>query len=401
MSAPFAYRAVDAAGRRVRGTEAAISSSVLIQALEARGLVVLDLAEAKTAAGKALNLGFANKREVLEITRALAALLPAGMPLSRALSAAGNLATGEVRSALETIRGEVERGRSLADSLAQHPRLFPPLYVGLVRAGERSGTLDSAFARLSFQLEHDEALRARLISVSIYPLILSLAGGAAILVLLFLVVPRFAALLQGTGMTLPRTTTALLAFSAALGTYWPALLGFAIAALLFAFWSRGIEDGRRALGRMLLRLPLLRPFRQYSLGARFARLVSTLLGGGAPLLVALDDTIESIGDPLARDETSRSRDRIREGASLSRTLTESALFPPLLPQLVAVGEESGRLGDFLVKAAEILEERTERALQRVVAALEPAMIVVFGGIVGFVALSLLQAVYSVNAGSLR
>jgi type II secretory pathway component PulF len=401
VSAPFAYRAVDPSGRRVRGTEAANSSAALTQSLEARGLVVLELAEAEAASSRGVNLGFANKREVLEVTRALAALLPAGMPLSRALSAAGNLATGEVRSALESIRKDVERGRSLADALAQHPRLFPPLYTGLVRAGERSGTLDSAFARLSYQLEHDEALRARLISVSIYPLILCLAGGAAILVLLFLVVPRFAALLRDTGMTLPKTTTALLGFSAALTTYWPVLLVLGAGALVVGFWSRGTEEGRRALGRILLRVPLLRPFRQYALGARFARLVSTLLGGGAPLLVALDDTIESIGDPLARDETSRIRDRIREGASLSRTLSESALFPALLPQLVTVGEESGRLADFLVKAAEILEERTERALQRVVAALEPAMIVVFGGIVGFVALSLLQAVYSVNSGALR
>ncbi len=401
MAAPFAYRAVDSSGRRVRGTEPASSSAALTQSLEARGLVVLELEETSETPGRGLGLGFANKREVLEITRALAALLPAGMPLSRALDAASKLATGEVRSSLETIRGEVERGRSLADALAQHPRLFPPLYIGLVRAGERSGTLDSAFAQLALQLEHDEALRARLLSVSIYPVILCLAGGAAILVLLFFVVPRFAALLQDTGMTLPRTTTALLAFSAALRTYWPVLLALVIATVLLGFWSRGTEDGRRAFGRLLLRIPLLGSFRQYALGARFARLVSTLLGGGAPLLVALDDTIESIGEPLARDETARIRDRIREGASLSRTLTESSLFPALLPQLAAVGEESGRLADFLVKAAEILEERTERALQRVVAALEPAMIVVFGGIVGFVALSLLQAIYSVNAGALR
>jgi type II secretory pathway component PulF len=401
VAAPFAYRAVDAAGRRVRGTEAATSPAALAQSLEARGLVVLELEESAADAGPGLSFGFTRKREVLEVTRALSALLPAGMPLSRALSAAGNLATGEVRSALDSIRGEVERGRSLADSLAQHPRFFPPLYVGLVRAGERSGTLDSAFARLSAQLEHDAALRARLLSVSIYPLILCLAGGAAILVLLFLVVPRFAALLQDTGMTLPKSTTALLAFSSALRTYWLTLLVLAIGTVVLGCWSRGTDDGRRAFGRFLLRIPLLRSFRQYELGARFARLVSTLLGGGAPLLVALDDTIDSIGEPLAQDETTRIRDRIREGASLSRTLTESELFPALLPQLVAVGEESGRLGDFLVKAAEILEERTERALQRVVAALEPAMILVFGGIVGFVALSLLQAVYSVNAGAVR
>jgi type II secretory pathway component PulF len=395
------YRAVDSTGRRVRGTEPATSSIALSQALESRGFVVLEVQEAQESGKQGFSLGLARKREVLEVTRALAALLPAGMPLASALDAASHLATGEVRTALEAVRGEVERGRALAESLAQHPALFPPLYVGLIRAGERSGTLDAAFLRLSTQLEHDSALRARLLSVSIYPIVLGLAGGAAIMVLLFFVIPRFAALLQDTGIALPRTTALLLALSAAIRSHWPVLLTLMAGAVALLVWSRTSEAGRRASGLLLLRVPLLRSFRQHALGARFARLVSTLLGGGAPLLTALDDTIESIGEPLAREETARIRDRVREGGSLSATLAESTLFPPLLPQLVSVGEESGRLPEFLTKAADILEERTERALARIVAAIEPAMIVVFGGIVGFVALSLLQAIYSVNAGALR
>jgi type II secretory pathway component PulF len=146
---------------------------------------------------------------------------------------------------------------------------------------------------------------------------------------------------------------------------------------------------------------MVRGFRQYVLASRFARLVGTLLSGGAPLLSALDDTLECVGDPVARDETVRIRGRVREGVPLNRAIAEGGFFPPLLAQLVAVGEESGQLQNFLLKAAEILEEKTERLLQRLVALVEPVMIIVFGGLVGFVALSLLQAIYSVNAGSFR
>ena len=130
-------------------------------------------------------------------------------------------------------------------------------------------------------------------------------------------------------------------------------------------------------------------------------MTGVLLGGGAPLLTALDDTVESIGDPIAREDVVRIRTSVREGASLRQAISDGALFPPLLAQLVAVGEESGRLREFLLKAADIFEDRTERSTQRLATLAEPAMIVVFGIIVAFVALSLLQAIYGINAGSFR
>jgi type II secretory pathway component PulF len=401
MSSTFAYRAVDAAGRRLHGVEAASNASALAQSLEDRGLVVVDLEQAETSAAQSGGIRFGQKREVLEVTRALAALLPAGLPIARALTAATHVTSGPTRAAIEAVRTRVERGESLADSLAEHPGLFSPLAVGMVRAGERSGNLDSAFGRLSQQLERDEQLRARLLSISIYPLLLGLAGGASVLVLLLFVIPRFATLLTDTGIALPRSTALLLAVSGAMREYWPVLLVTAACLTLLFVWSRTNEDGRRVSGKLALSLPLIRSYRQHALGARFARLTSVLLVGGAPLLSALDDAVESIGDPNGRDEIGRIRDRVREGRSLHQAVSEGKLFPDLLLQLIAVGEESGRLTDFLSKAADILEERTERVLQRVVTAAEPAMIIVFGGIVGFVALSLLQAIYSVNAGAIR
>ncbi len=396
----FAYEAVDRTGRRERGKSTAESAGALSKALEGRGLFVLEVAEAAAGAGTTWWRP-GRKREVLEFTRAMSALLPVGMPLARALGAATGVASGDVAEAILDVKSRVERGVPLADALAEHRALFDPLYVGIVRAGERSGDLDAAFARLAEQIERAEQLRSRIISAAIYPLLLAAAGTIAVGVLIFFVLPRFVTLLEGSGATLPATTRALLSITTVVRTGWPAfaLIPF-VGAAVYA-WVRNTEEGRRAWASFLLALPVVRTLRQYAISARFARLLGVLLAGGAPLLPALDDTMASIGDPIAKDEIGRVRAMIREGSTMRAAVAESTLFAPLLAQLIGVGEDAGDLRTFLVKSADIFEERTERATQRVSALAEPAMIVIFGAIVAFVALSLLQAIYGINAGSFR
>jgi len=396
----FTYQAVATSGQRVRGREEAPSAAALTEALEGRGLVVVDVAEGGAEPG-APGFGFGRQQAVLEVTRAVAALLGAGLPLARALGAATHVASGEVVGAIQAVRARVERGESLAAALAEHPALFPPLYVGLVRAGELSGDLAGAFARLTAQLERDAQLRARLLSLSVYPLVLAAAGTIALAVLVLFVLPRFAELLLDTGAALPRSTAFVLGASRLARRFWP-LLAVAVAAIpLVVVWLRRTEDGRRAAAGLLLKLPLVRDLRRQALAARFSRLVGVLLEGGAPLLSALEGAAASVGDPLARDEVERIRARVREGSALHRAVADGGFFPTLFPQLVAVGEEAGRLHDFLLKAAEIFEERTERGVQRLVTLVEPALIVGLGLIVALVALSVLQAIYGINAGTFR
>jgi len=398
----FAYQVVDSVGKRTRGEAQAASPGALARSLEERGLLVLEVAESGAGAG-AGKAGFriGRRREVLEFTRAMAALLPVGMPLAQALQAASGVASGDVRGAVLDVRSRVERGDTLSTALATHSRLFSPLYVGLVRAGEKSGDVDTSFGRLAQHLEREEQLRGKVLSAAIYPLLLACAGTIAVTVLLFFVLPRFVTLLEGSGATLPRSTSIMLAVSSGLHRAWPVLLLIPFAIAAFLAWVRNTTEGRRVASQLLLGIPGVRSLRQYALAARFARLVGVLLGGGAPLLAALDDTIESIGDPLARDDTARIRTRVREGSSLRAAVGESTLFPPLLAQLIGVGEDAGQLRIFLDKAADIFEERTERATQRLATLAEPAMIVVFGAIVAFVALSLLQAIYGINANSFK
>lgn len=396
----YAYEAVTTTGKKSRGREEASSTGALTQSLEARGLFVLNISEA-TGSAETPKFRFGRKREVLEATRALATLLPVGMPLSQALNAATGVTSGDVKAAMQDVRTHVERGDTLSTALARHPGLFPPIYIGLVRAGERSGDVDTTFARLAEQLEREEAIRGKVLSAAIYPILLAVAGTVAVSVLMLFVLPRFVGLLEGSGAKLPASTTLLLNVSAFLRRVWPVFLAVPVAITAFSTWVRTSEKGARFWSRALLAIPLVNTLRKYALAARLARLLAVLLGGGAPLLVALDDTIDSIDDPIARDDVKQIRARVREGTSLRQAVAESPLYPVLLPQLIGVGEDAGQLRAFLHKAAEIFEERTERATQRLATLAEPVMIVVFGLIVAFVAMSLLQAIYGINAGSFR
>lgn len=395
----YAYQAIDRQGQRLKGRLPGSSPEAVIRDLEGRGLLALKVREARESGNGGAGLGLGRRRAVLEYTRAVASLLPAGMPLSRALAAATSQAPESIRAALESVRSKVERGEGLAESLAEHPRLFSSLYVGLVRAGEKSGSLDNSFQRLTEHLERDSELRSKLVSMSIYPALLGLVGIAAILVLVLFVLPRFSDLLLSSGAALPATTAAVVGVAMAVQQEWWILaLAPPLIAIVLA-WLRTTDQGRRVGARVLIRVPLIGSWRRQHLGASFARMVGELLAGGAPLLLALEDARDCMTDSVAQAETDRIRTRVREGSSLHSAIAEGGLFPPILTQLVALGEDAGRLADFLLKAADLLERKTERALERMVALVEPAMIVGFGGIVAVVALALLQAIYGVNAGS--
>jgi type II secretory pathway component PulF len=395
----FAYRAIDQAGRRSRGRIEAASPALVTRELDQRGLIALDVQESAAAAGGS-SLGFGRNRAVLEFTRAIAALLPAGMPLSKALRAAVQTSPEAARAIFDTVRARVERGDELAAALSEHPRVFTPFYIGIVRAGEKSGELDGAFTRLVTHLERQDELNSKLLSMSIYPVLLAVVGLAAVALLVMFVLPRFAELLLSSGAALPRMTALMFGLATSARTHWRLLLLVPIAFVLFLTWLRTTSAGRVAGANLLVHLPLVGAWRRQALAAQFARMVGELLAGGAPLLAALGDTRDCMSDPVARAETERIRNRVREGATLHGSIAEGAL-PEVLAQLVALGEEAGKLSDFLLKAADLLERRTEQSVERMVALAEPVMIVSFGGLVAIVALALLQAIYGVNAGSFR
>ncbi|MEP6622286.1 MAG: type II secretion system F family protein [bacterium] len=393
------YRALTQAGVRVAGAVEASTPEAATSELRARGLIVLDvITPGTTTGGLASRIG---SSDLAEFTRALAALLPAGLPLARALSVARDIAPNVMRTALADVQARVERGSTFADALAAHPSAFPASYVGLVRAGERAGSLADSVSRLADAIESEQQFRSKLVTAAIYPTLLAVVGGAAILVLLLIVIPRFGALFAASGSAIPTSTAFVLAASTALQSHAIAVGSLVFALLALLLWLFTAREAAEARSRLLLALPLVSGFYREVLAARVARVMSILLGGGATFVIALDDAARSIDDPSARREVLRIRARVREGVSPSLAVAEGTLFPSVLARLVAAGEESSQLEAFFTKAADLFEERAKRSAARFVAIAEPGLIVVFGVVVGVIALALVQAIYGINLTPMR
>ncbi|MBX9927728.1 MAG: type II secretion system F family protein [Gemmatimonadaceae bacterium] len=393
----FAYRTITATGTRATGSVAAPDAEALRAELEARGLTVISV-EPRTVSWTGSTVSAAALEDAM---RSVAALLAAGLPIARALDTTASAAPPALAAMLGDVRGRVERGEAIADACAAQTGLLSAAALGVLRAGERAGALDTAFARVAEQLERSSALRSRLLSAAIYPMILLVAGGAAVFVLLLFVLPRFADLLGGADAPLPRSTALLLAAAnAARSAAWAAPFALAVIAAA-VMWLRISAAGRLAWAQLLVATPGVGALRRDLLASETAGLLAMLLRGGTPLLAALDDTARSLSDPLARAAVDNARERVRTGASLHDGLRSETVFPPLFSTLVATGEQAARVSEFLDRAAVLFATRTTRRLERLIALAEPAMIIVMGVLVGGVALSLLQAIYAMNPAALR
>ncbi len=334
----------------------------------------------------------------VEAVRYLATLLDAGFPLDRALDAVSRVAVrADVADAVAAVRARVRAGASLADALAEHPRTFPRLAVGMARAGERGGRLAASLDRLAGLLEDRQALRSRLTSALLYPAIMVVGSAAALAVLLGYVIPRFGALLEEAGASLPRSTALLLRVGdlAVDGAPVALVLGAAAAALVAA--QLRSPAGRRRFDAALLRLPGIGGVRRRAVAARFGHALSALLGAGVPVLEALDIGADSLADEAAAAEVRRARAEVRAGGRVTDALGRGGVFPYLFLQMVEVGETSGRMPDLLARAALAMQRDLEQRLDRLVRLVEPVMVLVFGAAVGFVALAMLQAIYGIQA----
>ncbi|HEY0151356.1 MAG TPA: type II secretion system F family protein [Longimicrobium sp.] len=394
----FAWRAADAAGRTLRGVEDAASPAALERALGARGLYPLEVAPAPARDAAERRGGGRGKRaEMVESIRYLATLLSAGFPLDRALGAVARVAgRNDVAAAVAEVRARVRGGARLAEGMAEHPDIFPRFAVGMVRAGERGGYLGESLDRLAVQLEREQALRARLASAMLYPAVMVLVGAGALATLFVQVLPRFVELLADTGSQLPRSTALLLATGDFAGRWWPALLMAPVLLAAGLAAVRATEEGRLAVDQALLRAPVAGKIRRSVAAVRLARALSTLLRSGMPILPALETAAEAQSDAAVAADVLRVREEVRAGDGLAVSLRRGGVYPFSFLQMVEVGEEGGRLPEMLERAADAMEGEVERSLERLLRLVEPVMIVAFGGAVGFVALSLLQAIYGIQ-----
>lgn len=394
----FRYSAVDAAGKSHSGVIEADTARHARSNLRARGLFPVEVASSRTAAGgpAAPRLSLSNAQLTL-LTRQWASLLAAGLTLEQALAAALEQAESpRMAQLLGGIRGEVVAGHSLADALGNHPQVFSPLYLALVRAGERSGALPHMLERLAEHLEQRAALRARLLQALLYPAIVSAVALLVILAMLTYVVPQVVAVFRHGKQALPWLTQVLIFTSDLLRQGWPWLLGIAILGAGGTARALRLAPIRHRLDAFLLRLPVLGRLLRTLDSARFAQTLAILVEGGVPLLPALAATRDVIGMAPLREAVAQAAVAVQEGSPLAAALGRSKQFPPLLIHLIGSGEQAGKLPEMLARAARQQQEELGQRTQLLVSVLEPLLIVGMGGLVLLIVLALLQPVIQIN-----
>ena len=403
----FQYRAVDAEGKVVEGTIEATEVPAVVARLHDRGLIPLNIGAAAADGARArapvritlpaFGRGRVRGRDLLVMTQELSALVSSGLPLDRSLATLAELADkAELKRVLSEVLHAVQGGKSLAEALGQHPRVFPPLYVNMVRAGEVGGFLEQVLQRLSEYLESAQQLRDDVRAALTYPVLLTCAMGVSMLILLVYVLPKFSALFADVGRALPLQARLILGVSTAVRGYWWALIGAVGLVVGGVRYSIRTPRGRYGWDQWKLRLLLVGPMLRKMEVARLARTLGTLLKSGVPMLQALGTVKEIVGNQVLARALGEVEVGVREGAGIAEPLALTGVFPPLAVQMIAVGEETGRLDELLLRVAEHFDREVRVQIQQFTRLLEPALILVMGLGVGFIVISMLSAIFSVN-----
>lgn len=394
----FQYQALDATGRKVSGVVQADTARQARAQLRAQGLLpsMVGPVHARERAGTRWARGI-SAAELSLVTRQLATLLGSGLTMEQALNALIEAATEPAtREVLTGVKTEVTSGLSLAGALGAYEKSFPDFYRALVHGGEESGALPTVLQHLADYLDSRQALKQKTGLALLYPVLVTIVALAIVTGLLVYVVPQVVQVFQQSRQSLPLLTRALIALSDFLRATWPYIVATVVGVALAARYTLRREGPRRRWHAFLLRLPWLGTLIRGVNTSRFASTLAILVGGGVPLLSALASGARVVTNLVLRDAVERAIERVREGASLARSLGETRAFPPLLIHLVASGEVSGKLEQMLERAAHLETQALERRLAVFLTLLEPVMILVMGGVVLMIVLAILLPIIEIN-----
>lgn len=337
------------------------------------------------------------QKELLNFTQQLATLVNSGLTLDKSLSMLVQLTEKEkTREILADIHDRVHAGNTFSASLAEYPRVFSKLYTNMVRAGEAGGVLGSVLSRLTDFLEKSEELKGNIRSAMIYPILLVLVGGSAVVVLMTVVIPKFASIFGDMGRTLPLSTQFLLSTSSFLASYWWALLLLFTAGIATLMVYLKTEAGKYRWDDLALKLPLFGSLIRKIEVSRFSRTMSTLLTSGVPVLQSLFITRTILSNSVIAKAMDRLYDGLKGGKGISEPLGKLSVFPPLAVHMITVGEETGTMDEMLAKISVAYDKEVERSIKQLISLIEPFMILLMGGIVGFIVISMLMAIFSIN-----
>jgi type IV pilus assembly protein PilC len=399
----FVFKAMDVAGAPMRGQVDADSKQAVSDQLKARGLIVLDIVEKHRS--RELNIDLFERIKLSDLaifSRQLSTMVSSGMTILRALFVLEEQTEiDKLRAVITTVRKDVEAGLALSVALSRHPKVFSPLFVSMVRAGEIGGVLEDSLARIADQLEKEDALRRQVRSAMVYPAVVVSVALVVMIVLVVYIVPVFAGVLKqfatnAADASLPTMTQITVDISHAVTGYWYALiLGAGTIAFLFRRWKKS-EDGRAQWDALRLRFPFkIGDIVQKISIARWARTFSALTSAGVPLIEALDITGKSAGNVVVADVMASVIDSVKRGGTISEPLKQSPVFPTMVSQMVAVGETTGELDKMLAKIADFYEERVAASVKALTSIIEPVMIIFIGGMVGFIVIAMYLPLFKV------
>ncbi len=401
--AVYRWRGIDAKGRTVKGLRDADSPRALRALLKREGILATDVQEASRVAGRGvqLDLGRLLRRvssgDVAISTRQLATLLQSGIPLVEALSAlVDQLEHPDLKAAFTDARDRVNEGQSFASALEAHPKVFGPLYVHMVAAGEASGTLETVLGRLAEFLEAQARLKTKVIGALAYPAFMMVLGVGIVMVMMTVVVPKVTGIFEDFQQALPWYTE-LLIWTSDLFVHGWWLMALLAAATIWGFrrWL-ATEKGRERWDRFVLRTPLFGKLVLMVAVSRFARTLATLLSSGVPILRAMEITRNVLGNTELMRVVDEARANVREGESIARPLRESGRFPPIVTHMIAIGERSGQLEAMLEHVAASYDQQIDARVTAMTALLEPLMIVFMGTAAGGIAFAILTPLMQIN-----
>ena len=403
----YAYKALDKEGKERFGVIQADSQALAINDVRSLGLFPTTVREAtKRDEKKArkekkgldeIYFGGVKNKEIVVMTRQLSTLIDAGLPLLRSLNVlVAQLKPCKLRDILKEVSSDIQSGSTFSDALAKHPKQFDRLYVNMVRAGEVGGMLEVVLQRIATFMERREALKRRVKSAMIYPIFVLLAATGIVMFLLMKVVPVFAEIFEEFGSELPAPTQFLIACGDFVIYKWWLMWTVVNCTIIVFKLLMMSEAFRRVVDRVSLKIPKVGDLVTKVAVARFARTLGTLITSGVPILQALKITKETIGNSVIQNAVDKVHDSIKEGDTIAAPLDESKVFPAMVVNMIDVGEETGALDQMLMKVADIYDAEVEAAVEALLSLMEPAIILILGGIIGFIVVSLYLPIFTLG-----
>ena len=393
----FAFVGRTRAGENVSGERAADSMDAAVAALRRDQILVTRInpkEEAKAKVVKAPKAKGVSAKNLAVFTRQFSVMIDAGLPLVQCLEILGTQEEDKsFSSVILATRGDVESGMSLADAMKRHPKTFDALFTNMIAAGEAGGILDTILKRLATYIEKAAKLKDQVKSAMIYPVAIIVIAAVVVGVILWKVIPTFANLFAGLGAQLPLPTRVVIALSNGLVRYGPFLIAGLFAAGYGLKTYYATPNGRRTIDAIVLKLPILGILMRKIAVARFCRTLSTLLASGVSILEALDITARTSGNAIVEEAILTTRKSIERGETIAQPLKETAVFPPMVVQMIGVGEATGALDTMLGKIADFYEEEVDVAVAGLLTLLEPVMIALLGGIVGGIVIAMYMPIF--------